>query len=178
MLVSSGPDCYDATVQLLADGMIEQILIVDKRPRRSVVLGAASKYEDIVAGELAARGVRPEQYRVINTDASTSHDLILESDSVIADEKDSNCLVISAAIRSRYFRKIIDQSLPQQRAARYRVRAITTGNVQASNWWRSRGGVRKVMSNGLRLIFVACIGKSEVDPEDPYQHVVSRAATT
>ena len=178
MLMTPGPECYDATARMLADRSFEQVLIVDQKPRRSVVLGAMPEFEERVAKEFVARGITPEQFRVINTEARTLHQLFRQSDSLIAEEHGATCLVISAESKSRYYREIIDQALPAERANHYRVRAITANKVQASTWWRSLHGVRQVMVHGLRLIFVRCFGQSQVDPADPYQHVVSRALAT
>ena len=176
MLATPGPEFYDAATEMLSDGLIEQVLVVDQKERRSVELGAMPQFEDRVAREFEARGVSDSQIRVINTQARTPHQQFRQSDVEL--ERDATCLVISAETKSRYYRLIIDQALPQDRANRYRVHAITPEKIHASNWWRSRRGVSKVMVHGLRLIFVQCFGQSEVDPADPYGHVLRRAVAT
>jgi hypothetical protein len=178
MLVSTGPDCYDAAAKLLADGSIGQVLIVDQKARRSVRLGALPEYEDRIAKELIARGVSQDQIRVINTQAVVMHQMLRESDRVIRGENDATCLVISTATKSRYFRHLIDQALPADRSDQYRLRAIESRKTDPSAWWKSRSGVRQVMVQGLRLIFVVCFGESEVDPDDPYPQVFNPTIVT
>jgi hypothetical protein len=186
MLVTPGPESYDATVQLLSRGSFDRVLIVDQKPRRSVVLGAMPALEDRITAELAARGLVPADYRIINTQAQTPHQMFRESDELIRDENLSppkiptdlapaTCMVISTETKSQYFRTVIDQALPANRSTEYRLHAVETPTATAINWWRSRGGVRQVMVHGLRLIFVTCFGESQVDPTDPYRHVVKRA---
>jgi hypothetical protein len=175
LLLTPGPECYDTALSLLAQGAFEQVLVVDRMPRRSVVLGAMPEFDERVETELLARGLGPQQYRVINTQAKTAHQMFQAADEVLRDEAAASCLVISTATQTRYVRTVIDQALPAQHAARYRVRPVETSEAHRNDWWKSRSGVRQVMVNGLRLIFVCCVGPSEVDAADPYEHVMSRA---
>lgn len=172
MLVAPSPECFDEAAKMLQRGIVGKALVADQKARRAVQVGAHPEYEDWVSAELRIRGVSDAQIQILNTEATTPHELFRQSDRWILEHSDSPTLVISGDTKTRYYRTVLDQALPRQRAMAYRVRAIASQKTTPDNWWRRRGGVRQVMTHGLRLAFVLLSGESDVDPVDPYQHVV------
>lgn len=177
MLVTRTPQCYDKAAQLLSENQVDQLWIVTEKPLRAVRFGALPPVAELAAKQLAQRGVAPNRYRVITTQAITSHQLFRELDVALAADEHANCLVISTTTLSRYTRNVIDQALAADRADHYRLLAVSPKTLDASNWWRSRDGVRRVLNHGLRLVFVLCSGESEIDLADPYDHLSAHDAT-
>ena len=172
IIATPTPECYDAAAELMSNKSIDKILIVQEKPRRSVRAGAYPSAAELADKELTMREVDTAHARLITTQAMNPHQLCRELDAQIGDEN-ANCLVLSTTTLSRYHRYVIDQALPENKAANYRVRAVSPGPLVNSNWWKSRTGVRCVLNHGLRLAFVATIGESEVNADDPYENLIS-----
>ena len=172
MIVTGTPECYDKAAALIQDDAVETVLIVADRPSRSERIGASPKSGDIATNELTKRGVAADRIRLIETQTVTPHQLFREVDKTINALSGELVIVISTSTLSRYHRKVINQALAANRSSSYRVRAVVHKDVDADRWWRSRSGVRDVLNHGLRLAFVTCRGESDIDTDDPYEHLV------
>lgn len=173
IVIVPSPECYDEAAQLLTSGKVEQIILVDQNPRRSVAMGANPSLAEMASIELSTRKIPKDAFQVVPTTAMTPHEMFRQLDAHVTGEM--QCMVISSSTLSKYYRKVIDQALPAQQAKSYRLRSILPKANDASSWWKTRSGVRRVMNHGLRLMFVLCHGESDVDPTDPYKHLVEQA---
>lgn len=171
VLDTPSPECFDAAAELLNQSASSEFLIVEMHPRRSVLVGAHPSKRVVAAEQLSERGISRDRYRVIETDAKTPHQMYRELDQQIASDN-ATCLVISTSTMSRHCRTVLDQSLGKQRASRYLLRPVPAEPSDPHSWWKSRGGVRRVLNHGLRLVFVICNGESVLDRTDPYAHLV------
>ncbi|MFK8115160.1 MAG: hypothetical protein AB8B91_23360 [Rubripirellula sp.] len=170
------PECYDAAAEMLNNDELDEIVLVDQRQPRSVMIGANSGLDVNGTRELTSRGVPADKFRVVQTDAQTLHQMYREYDREFKTSEAEECLVISTSTLSRYYRHVIDQSLPLRSSA-YRLRSIEPKANDNSTWWHTRSGVRRVMNHGLRLLFVLCHGESEIDSNDPYKQLVKNATS-
>jgi hypothetical protein len=176
LIVVPSPECYDAAVELLNSGQVQQILLVDEQQRRSVLLGANPSFETRAKLELVSRNVATDQFRVVTTNARSTHQMFRDFDQQVAGATEKY-LVISSSTLSRYYRQVIDQALPQRSVA-YAVRSVMPQANDHRLWWRTRSDIQRVMNHGLRLAFVCCHGESEIESTDPYEYLVKQATAS
>ncbi len=170
MIATPNGECFDLAAERLKEGAAEKVLLVEPRPVRPVRIGAMPRAIDTGRDELMVRGVEASQIVTIETDAATPHELFRRLDPRVA-ESDWKVSVITTSTLSRYYRRVIDQSLGVQRGDRYRLAAVDPPGVTANQWWQSRSAVAQVLNHTLRLAFVTFHGESKVDDHDPYAHV-------
>ena len=80
MLMTLTPECFDRAAELLDQDAIERFLIVDKKPRDSMLVGAHPFDRDVIAEQLAIRDVSGDRFREIETDAITPQQMFRELD--------------------------------------------------------------------------------------------------
>jgi len=172
MVVDPTPECFDAVARMVTEETVDQILIVDRKPRRTVQIEVMPSVERIWTNDLISRGVLPSQIRSIATGSVTSHQMFRELEEELGTELEQKCVVICTSTLSHYYRCVIDSALPTSRACCFRVRAVIPMQGEESCWWRSRSGVRRVMNHGLRLAFVSFKGESDIHFVDPYRPLI------
>jgi hypothetical protein len=160
--------------QAIADCMAEDpnriCWIVDKRPDRSVRIGAIDSIPQTRLADLKRLGVDPERCRIIQTDATQDHQLIREFASHPQTRGESFTLLVSA-FRGRYWHHVIDQSLMSEESVRFSISPHRTVSMSPTRWFLNRHGGKVVQYRWLELLFVTIVGESQYDPIDPYANV-------
>jgi hypothetical protein len=174
MVMHPTPECFDVAAELVNEGIVDEVLLVDQRVDRTVRVGAIPPLTQLWHQDLAERDVMDSRIRVIQTDAMTAHKMFRELDTELGHQlQQDHCIVVSTSTLSRHAREMIDQALSPARATEFRVIAVEPEENDSLGWWRSRRDVSRVLNHGLHLAFVLCQGESDVNQENPYEHLES-----
>lgn len=163
-------EVLEASAGALADDPQTTLWIVDRRPLRSVRIGAIASVSETHLKDLTHRNVNLDQCRVLQTDAVTSHDMIR----ALVSHEETTGLHFTAMVssaRGRYWRNVIQQALSPEDAARFHVSSHVTPFLSPTGWFRNRRGGKIVLHQWLDLLFVMIVGESHIDPTDPYADV-------
>lgn len=177
MIVSPSPGCLEFAANIVADRGTDQLIVPGGRLRRPERIGALEPHYLLWKRQLLAWGAPEHKVRTVATAAWTPHELFQQLDQQLADGHSGKCQVVTTATLSRYYRLVIDQALPEERAQAYVITAVAPQPADRANWYRNRRDLKRVFDHSLRTLFVSVRGPSEVVKADPFRHLYAALAT-
>ena len=170
LLLDDMSEVFQGTADAIANHPDRTVWIVDRKPQRIVRLGAIASIPETHLKDLQLRGVARDRCRVVQTDASTEHEMIRQ---FLANPqtKGQNFTVTVGSARGRFWRYVIDQAVSPDDAARFKIATFATPWARPTRWFLNRAGGKKVQEHWLELLFVIFMGESQCDPTDPYADV-------
>jgi len=176
MIVTPTPGCFESAVEIVSGGLADEVIVPGGRLTRPELIGATDPQMTLWKRQLVTLGIPANKIRTVPTSAWTPHEMFQQIDQSLPPSGDDKFQVVATATLSRYYRLVIDQALPAQRARAYVVTAVSPKPADSSTWYRSRRDLKRVFHHGLCTLFVAVQGASEVTKDDPYDHLYTSLA--
>lgn len=201
IVVNDSPAVFAAAATFASKDSDRELWLYTPKPRRAERMGAiatpAIRYRD----ELIHRGIEASQIRIHPTDATSAHRWIVAIDAAIenadmgtaeiqnaeiqnaeiqnaddgnaaAARRDQPIIVFCDSLEGRYWRNVIDQSLPPASADDFKIRSPEVAVTSPRAWFRSRHGAKLMLAAWLKYSFVKVVGESESIPNHRYDELV------
>lgn len=196
IVVNDSPAVFAAAAAFASKDSDRELWLYTPKPRRAERMGAiatpAIRYRD----ELIHRGIEASQIRIHPTDATSAHRWIVSIDAAIenadmgtaeiqnaeiqtgmdrnaaAARRDQPIVVFCDSLEGRYWRNVIDQSLPAASADDFKIRSPEVAVTSPHAWFRSRHGGKLMLAAWLKYSFVKVVGESESVPNHRYDELV------
>lgn len=162
---------HQETARLRRENGVDRVILIQFHPEPMVRSGAMLPQHALGRTALTFAGVPDKMIEVIPGDARNTWEGVRQLQPWLKDRPAIRLLVLVDRLRSRHHRYVFDSILEPSVAARVSVYGLKDLGCNEANWWKSRHGVKAVMSAGLELAHAWCFGESrpnaaDWDPDD------------
>lgn len=165
VLPMSGDRRFDQTAQLLRENPSRRVLLLRGGPSRVEQIGGVQLTSERAIASLMHGGVDQSSVDVVNGRGRSRWDQARMLDGFLADHPDSIVLVLSAELYAQIDRVVIGSIVAKERSRRVAVRALPDRRFRASNWWKSRDGLKAVFSAYVTLLYARYVGEPKDLPK-------------
>lgn len=173
IVVDDSDRVLQAAAEFLTADSDRVLWLYSPKPARAARSGAVATTAQRYRSELLRRGADANQLSSISTDAQTSHQWVREIDAAILPH-DGDVILFCDSLKGRYWRNVVDQSLPPTSAQRFHLQSVTTPIVHPNRWFQSRYGVKVTLASWLEYLFVRIIGESETMQTARYDELIDK----
>ena len=149
----SGFRGFDAAEAFYHQAPERHILLIERRPGRLVELGILSSFATLGRRELSLRGVPDAAIEVIPAFAADPWE---EGELLAAWLREHPSVTVAVycnALGSRHLRYILDRVASPAEAAAARIVVASDSYHDATNWWKTRSGVKEFMLSWLEMAY-------------------------
>jgi hypothetical protein len=158
----------DAACPILETGQASQMLLVEARPRRLVIMAILPSFATRVRAALAGRSISEDRLGVLSCDGQTDWSRIRCLGLLLQQKRDAEVLLLCQRFGGRRWRCLIDALLPEDAARRIHIRGLAHHAYDETNWWQLKPGILKVFDSYLAYVHVKLFGEDEEwQPWDP-----------
>ena len=140
--VPDGYRCYELVGQLRRTGHLCKVLLIGPAPGRLVETGVVTSFESLSRSALAAQGVPPADVSVLSSDGRSDRALARTLGAWLRAHSAATVLWACPRFRSANVRLMLDTELDPADGMRVRLRALPDYQIDETNWWTSRRGIR------------------------------------
>ncbi len=164
--IHGGDGRFDIAAELYRRGDLSAIWLVQRRPDYLVREGIVPAAHFRAREQLLSAGVPGKAIVLLPGEARRDEDAVKIVGNEFSDQPAVRIVTLCDRFNCRYLRDVVDSMLAPAHSGQVALRGLSDAEFDETNWWRSRRGVKAVLSALTNLAHWHLVGSSSVEPPE------------